>query len=434
MKKSFLLNIFFFIASIAFNQNITEDQKNYQFTLEDCINYAVSNSYTLQSYGLNQESVEAGLRQARQLRLPSVSASMGESFSNSKSGTVWNGNASIGADMILYQGGNINNQIAQNKLLTEQAEYQTQQYTNSLTLSILQAFLTVLSNEELLKNQEKLIETTEQQMLQGKVQYDAGQILESDYLLLKAQYASDLSNITDSRISRDNSILNLKILLSMNPLDNLHIIYPDTTALIQMAELPGLDSVINRTYATYPDLKLSQSSIEMSQLYIKSAQSSYYPSLSLSAGVSTGHNPDFNEFGNQLSNKLSENISLNLKIPIYSNSQTKTKVYQNKIALQQSELDFKQKELDILQTVTQNYQNVVSYYNKYEASQTKEQAYLESFNAYNAMYNAGAITVVELLQQQNNYLNALNDYIQNKYSFILMRKLLDVYMGIPVKI
>lgn len=430
MKKKLLINFFILISTVIFAQ---EENRNYRFSLEDCINYALSNSYTLQSYTLSQESYEAGYKQSKQLRLPSVSASMGESFSNSKSGgSIWNGSANINADVTLYQGGSINTQIAQSKLQTEQSDYQTQQYVNSLTLDILQNFLTVLSNEELLKNQEALIKTTEEQMNQGKAQFDAGQILESDYLLLRAQYASDLSNITDTRIARDNSILALKISLSMNPLDELHIIYPDTTRLENLSVLPSLDSVIQLTWETLPDLKLSQSNIEMAQLNVKYAQSSHYPSLSLSAGVGTGHNPDFKDFGNQISNKFNENVSLNLRIPIYSNSKVRTQVYQNKIALEQSELDLKQTELNTLQTVTQNYQNVVSASNKFDASKTKERAYYESFNAYNAMFNAGSITVVDLLQQQNNYLNALNEYIQNKYGFILKRKLLDVYMGIPI--
>ena len=45
------------------------------------------------------------------------------------------------------------------------------------------------------------------------------------------------------------------------------------------------------------------------------------------------------------------------------------------------------------------------------------------------MFSAGSITAVELLQQQNNYISAMNDYIQSKYTFMLQRKVLDVYMG-----
>ena len=62
-------------------------------------------------------------------------------------------------------------------------------------------------------------------------------------------------------------------------------------------------------------------------------------------------------------------------------------------------------------------------------SQAKEQAYRKSFEAYNLQYQYGNITTVELLQQQNNYLNVLNSYIQNKYSLLMKRKILDLYMG-----
>jgi outer membrane protein TolC len=48
-------------------------------------------------------------------------------------------------------------------------------------------------------------------------------------------------------------------------------------------------------------------------------------------------------------------------------------------------------------------------------------------------FEQGAITAVELLQQQNNYISAMNDYVQSKYGFMLKRKVLDVYMGEPVR-
>ena len=92
-------------------------------------------------------------------------------------------------------------------------------------------------------------------------------------------------------------------------------------------------------------------------------------------------------------------------------------------------MDYEQSALSVRQTVVQAYRNVVAAYNAYKVSQLKEEAYSKSFNAYNIQYQYGSITTVELLQQQNNYLNALNSYIQNKYSLLMKRKILDVYMG-----
>ena len=122
-----------------------------------------------------------------------------------------------------------------------------------------------------------------------------------------------------------------------------------------------------------------------------------------------------------------------MSIPIYSRGQTKANVKKSRIALQQAQLDYEQTQLEVRQTVVQAYRNVISAFNAYKVSQAKENAYGKSFNAYNVQYQYGSITTVELLQQQNNYLNALNSYIQNKYSLVMQRKILDIYMGKPIE-
>jgi len=152
------------------------------------------------------------------------------------------------------------------------------------------------------------------------------------------------------------------------------------------------------------------------------------PTVSLHGSVGTGHN-NFDGLGNQLNSRFNQQIGVTLSIPVYDNSRTKSKVTQSRIALQQAELDRKQNELDIEQTVVTEYQNVISAYNKYLTTNTRQNAYSKTFDVYRAQFNHGAITTVDLLQQQNNYISALNDYIQSKYEFILRRKILDVYMG-----
>ena len=45
-----------------------------------------------------------------------------------------------------------------------------------------------------------------------------------------------------------------------------------------------------------------------------------------------------------------------------------------------------------------------------------------------------SVIAVDLIQQQTNYINQLNQYMQSKYSFVLQRKILDVLMGVPVRL
>jgi outer membrane protein len=426
MKKYLLIMMIVLSPVIAGAQE-------YRFTLEECIQYALDKNYNRQSLKLAEESYQVAYQQSKDERLPAVNASVSENLTNSSAGgSSVGGNYSVNASMPVYQGGSIINAIEQSRLQMEQATYQTSQFENELTIQVLQAFLSVLGNEELLKYQSSVVDASKEQLNQGKEQYRLGTILESDFLLLEAQYANDQNNIVDTEISRNNNLLTLKRLLSMNPVADLQIVYPDTSAIIGMSLLPAQDDVAERALAYLPDLKIGQYNVDIATVGVKLSTAGYYPTVSLGAGLGTGHS-DFTHFGTQLNDRMNEQIGVTVSIPIFNKNRTRTNVARSKISLQQAELNQMQTELTVLQTVTQEYQNVVSAYNKYNVTDIRQNAYLKSFEAYRAQFNAGSITPVELLQQQNNYISALNDYIQSKYGFMLKRKILDVYMGEPVK-
>ena len=428
--KTFLLALAILAATpVLAQESEATEGKTYQFSLEDCLRFAFSNSYDRKSMELNTSSQEVTYEQSRQSRLPSVNASASETFTNTNSGNGFNGNAGINASMPLYQGGTINKTIERNRLNVERSEMQLQQYDNQLSVQILQAFLTALSNEELLDYQQVMLNSSRAQMLQGQERYKVGSILESDMLLLEAQYISDSSNVIDTQISYDNSIMALKLLLSMDPLDELLIVKPDTESLDDMAStLPTEEEALEMALEAYPNLKLSEYDILLAKNNIKLAKSNYFPSLNANAGINTSHR-DFDKMGQQFNDNFSQSIGISLSIPIYSRGQNKANVKKSKIALEQAQLDYEQTQLDVRQTVSLAYHNVVSAYNSFKASEMKENAYSKSYNAYDVQFQYGKITAVELLQQQNNYLNVLNTFIRNKYSLVLQRKILDVYMG-----
>ncbi|MBQ3845164.1 MAG: TolC family protein [Bacteroidales bacterium] len=405
------------------------ESKNYQFTLEDCLRFAFANSYDRKSMELSAESQQVTYEQSKQSRLPSVNASASETYSNNKNGSNYSGNMGVGASVVIYQGGNINKSIKQNRLNMERSEMQLQQYDNQLSVQILQAFLSALSSNELLEYQEVMLNSSRAQMKQGQERYKVGSILESDMLLLEAQYISDSTNVIETRISRDNSIMSLKVLLSMDPLDNLQIIQPNTDNLDDMtASLPSEEAAIDMALEAYPSLKLSQYDILLAENNISMAKTGYMPSLNANANVGTGHT-DFDNVGQQFDDRFNQSIGISLSIPIYSRGQNRANVKRSKIALEQAQLDYEQTQLDVRQTVSLAYRNVISSYNTFKASEMKENAYSKSYNAYEVQFNCGKITAVELLQQQNNYLNVLNTFIRNKYTLLLQRKILDVYMG-----
>nr|MCR5014547.1 TolC family protein [Bacteroidales bacterium] len=196
--KRFILVLASLLTAVA---AIGQESKSYQFTLEDCLRFAVANSYERKSMELSGESLQATYEQSKQQRLPSLSASAGQNISNNENGWSSSGNIGVGSSITIYQGGSINNTIEQNRLNLERNDVQLERYDNQLTTQILQGFLNVLGNQELLKYQQEVLKTSGEQLKQGQARYKVGSILESDLLLLEAQYYSDSNNVVDTRIN-----------------------------------------------------------------------------------------------------------------------------------------------------------------------------------------------------------------------------------------
>ena len=426
MKKT-AITLFCLLMTVA---AVAQEPKAYQFSLEDCIRFAFANSNERKSMELSGESLQATYEQSKKQWVPNLSASVGENLSNNSQGWSASGNVGVGSSMTIYQGGNIRNTIEQNQLNVERNEVQLERYDNQLTLQILQKFLTILGNAELLKYQQEVLNTSHEQLKQGQSRYKVGTILESDLLLLEAQYYSDSNNVVDTRISIENGLLDLKVLLSMEPTDDLQIVSPDTDNLDNLREtLPSEEQALDLALQTMPDLRISDYDIRLAEKSVDMARGNYLPSVSANANVGMGILSFDGSGTSQWYGKPTESVGVSMSIPIYSRGQTKTNVKKSRIALEQAQLDYEQAQLEVRQTVVQAYRDVVSAYNAYKVSQVREEAYGKSFNAYNIQYQYGTITTVELLQQQNNYLNVLNSYIQNKYSLVMKRKILDVYMG-----
>ena len=426
MKKVAILLFGLLMAEAA----VAQEPKAYQFSLEDCIRFAFANSNERKSMELSGESLQATYEQSKKQWVPNLSASVGENFSNNANGWSTSGNVGVGSSMTIYQGGNIRNTIEQNQLNVERNEVQLERFDNQLALQILQKFLAIIGNEELLNYQQEVLNTSREQLKQGRTRYKVGTILESDLLLLEAQYYSDSNSFVDTHISIENGLLDLKVLLSMEPTDNLQIISPDTDNLDNLREtLPSEEQALDLAMQTMPDLRMGDYDIRIAEKSVDMARGNYFPSISANANVGMGILSFDGNGTSQWYGKPSESVGVSMSIPIYSRGQTKTNVKKSRIALEQAQLDYEQAQLEVRQTVLQAHRDVVSAYNAYKVLQVREEAYRKSFNAYNIQYQYGTITTVELLQQQNNYLNVLNMYIQNKYSLVMKRKILDVYMG-----
>lgn len=403
-------------------------QDTVRMTLDSCLRYAYSHNLTVRTAALNQESSEAALTGAKLRFLPSLNASASQGWGwDSGTGTSSNTQYGINGSLTLFSGlSNLRN-LQQNRISAEQSELKVQQTENSIGVQIVQAYLTVLMNEEKLSYQEEVLETSRQQKLEGEVKYQVGRILESDYLLLEASLTSAESEIENTRLTIENNRSNLNTLLCMDDRTAIAVVPSDDTLRAAERILPEHDSVMAQARRNMPDWQISEMNVELARYNVKQAESAYLPTMSLNAGYGGGWMPAITTGNSTFSNNST--LSLGLSVPLLNRGSSRTQLKQSKIALQQAELQHQQTLMDLTYQLDDLYLNTQQALNRYRAAEALAMAYKASYDVYVIKYGEGAVTTVEMLQQQERYLSALNDYLQSKYNYILAEKQLDIYTG-----
>ena len=403
-------------------------QDTVRMTPDSCLRYAYSHNLTVRTAALNQESSEAALTGAKLRFLPSVNASASQGWGwDSGTGTSSNTQYGINGSLTLFSGlSNLRN-LQQNRISAEQSELKVQQTENSIGVQIVQAYLTVLMNEEKLSYQEEVLETSRQQKLEGEVKYQVGRILESDYLLLEASLTSAESEIENTRLTIENNRSNLNTLLCMDDRTVIAVVPSDDTLRAAERILPEHDSVMAQARRNMPDWQISEMNVELARYNVKQAESAYLPTMSLNAGYGGGWMPAVTTEGS--THSLNGSLSVGVNIPLLNRGSSRTQLKQSKIALQQAELQHQQTLIDLTDQLDDLYLNTQQALNRYRAAEALAMAYKASYDVYVIKHGEGAVTTVEMLQQQERYLSALNDYLQSKYNYILAEKQLDIYTG-----
>ena len=397
-------------------------------TLDSCLRYAYEHNLTVRSATLGNESAEVNLRGAKMRYLPSISASASQGWDwSNPGGSGSNTNYGINGSLTLFSGlANLRN-LQHSKMAAEQSQLRERQTENSIGVQIVQAYLTILMNEEKLSFQQEVLETSRQQQLEGEVKHKVGRILESDYMLLAANYTSAQSEIDNTSITISDNINTLNDLL-YNTGDTLITIMPlDDTLRAASRSIPDFDSVMAQAMRSIPDWQISELDVKLAEINVDMARSAFIPTVSLNAGYGGGWLPAVTEPSSNFSDN--SHLTLGINIPILNSGSSYTQLKQSKIALQEAELRHQQDLIDIASMVEDVYIAMRQALNRFRSAEALMEAYKASYDIYTIKYTQGAVTTVELLQQQDRYLSALNDYLQSKYSYILAEKQLEIYTG-----
>jgi outer membrane protein len=422
------------ISSVA----VTAQTK--QWSLTDCIGYALEKNIQVRKAGVSVSLGELSLQQSKDNMLPSLSASLSENLgwrletgASDETSLVGSSrtNASLSSGLTLFNGFQLRNQVRQAGLDLKSLQYSADQTTESVSLNIMSAYLQVLYSEEQVINARNQAEATREELALAAERLTLGAIANSDYLQVKTQLASEESSLATAVNNLKMAKLNLMQLMEYPVDESFEIARPDIDAFISTAPAADAVSVYQEALEVKPQIKIASINRENASIDLEMARAGFLPSLSLSAGMSTGFT-EAAEMGAQLKNGFSPSVGLSASVPIFRNNQNKTAVSRAKYGITTAELDELNTRNQLRKEVEQAVLDAESALISYQAALNRYDSSVETYNLSEEKFKLGAMNSVDFLIQKTNLTAAESNLLQAKYELVYSHKIIDFYRGVAL--
>ena len=418
-------------------RNATAQEASKTWTLQECLDYAYQNNIQVRQSRNNQLSGIEDTKQAKAALFPSLVASTTQSYTNYPSSEVTDNNSYTGtygitAGMTIFEGGKLRTEVKRQKVQNQMDALSVEESVNDIRIAIVQAYMQCLYAADAVRINRSTAEASKAQRDRAEEMLRTGSISRVDFAQLQSQYSSDEYQIVVAGSTLDNYKLQLKQLLELDIMEEMNPAVPGVKEENVLKALPPKNEVYETPLKVMPQIRRGELGIEAAKLEEKSARAGFFPSISLSASVGTGHmsNNDF-ESGSQIWNRFNENVGLTLNIPIFSNRKNRTAVNKAKIALNDSYLEWTSLQKELLRNVESAYLDAVSAQAQYLSAREKEKYAREGYELTSEQFRVGVKNTVELITAQNEYSAAQQQVLQAKYLTLLSIELLNIYQGLP---
>lgn len=441
-----------FITILAAASGLYAQEASKQWSLQDCIDYALEKNIKLQQDKIALEESDVDVKTAKASLFPSLSFNTGHNVINrpyqqnsstvsgteiisSDSKTTYNGNYSLNAQWTLWNGGRRLNNIKQQKTTRDIASLSVSETENMLQEEITKLFVQILYADESVKINKSTLETSEANFKRGEELFKEGSISKADLAQLESQVGNDQYQLVTSESTLRNYKLQLKQLLELDGTDEMTLALPTLSDEQVMKVLPSQADVYQTALTTRPEIQSGQLSIDNAKLGIKTAKAGYMPTISLSASSSSITNSaSTNNWAQQMKYGWNNMIGISLSIPIFDNRQNKSNVQKAKLQYSNSQLNLATKQKELYSTVETLWLDALNAQQQYAAADTKLKSSQTSYDMVSEQFTLGMKNTVELLTEKNNLQSAQQQRLQAKYMAVLDRALLDFYAGNKIEL
>lgn len=441
MKKSHKALAFVLLLSSA---SLTANAR--QWTLQDCISYALSNNISLQKTRVQHLSAIEDVKQSKAALLPSLSGSTSHNVSynpwpETGSYTIagsrvqsqvdkvfYNGSYGINANWTVWNGNRNRNQVKLNQMTADQAALDSAVTANTIQEQIAQLFVQILYSQEAVEVDKATLETSKKNEERGKEFVKVGNMSKADLAQLTAQRAQDEYNVVQAESTLKDYKRQLKQLLQITDQDEFDVVVPTTTDEMALQTIPTVPTVYDAALSYRPEIQNAQLGIKSSDLSIKIAKAQRMPTIGLSASASTSTTTmSSNAWSKQMKNNFVTGAGVTLSIPIFDQRETKTAVNKAILQRQNYELDLRDKQTTLYSTIENYWLQAYNNQAQFKSAKVSTESAQASYDLLQEQFKQNLKNVIELMNGKDALLKAKQAELQAKYLAIYNIDMLNFY-------
>jgi outer membrane protein len=464
MKK--LLILLSFLSFGASAQN---------WTLQQCIEYALKYNLTLKQSELNSEINQVNLTQSKATILPSLNAGANHTYNIGRTidrytntfanTTVLSENFYAQTQITLWSGLSQYNNIKKNQYTYLAGKESLEQQKNDLSLNVASAFLQVIYNTELLNVAKQQVNISKLQLERTQKLADAGSLAISNVYDIKATLANDEYTFTTAQNNYNLSMLSLKQLLYLDSLNSFGIEKPDFDLTAADLAAYNPQDIYISALKNQHKIKSAEYTLLSSEKNLSYTKGRVSPTFNFTGTLGTGYSglakdvvsqtlgyqaggitqsgevvyfPTYNvvtrntPWSTQFSNNVNKSVGFTLNFPLFNGLSNASNIKIAKLQVMSNKYGYDIARQQLYKTIAQAYADAQGSLNKYASAKTALEASQQSFMYAEQKFNAGALNSFDYNNSKNRVIKANADMLNSKYDFIFKLKVLDYYQGKPL--
>ena len=415
-----------------------------QWTLPECIDYAIEHNISLKQRENTRRQNEVSLNTAKNSRLPDLNAGVSESLGFGRSlgmdNTYSKNNTSntsfqISTSVPILTGNRIENTIKLNQLNLEASTADLEKARNDIRTQIAQQYIQIVYDSEILAVAKRQIGIDSLQLYRLQEMERNGKATLTEVLQQQSTMEQSRLTATQAENTYRLDLLALTQLLELPSPEGFSIVIPTLPSNSGSLINVNPEIIYQEAIAVKPEVQAEQLRLKASDANILIAKSAKYPTLSFNAGLGTNYYKTLNgnykqdSFSSQIKNNFSQSLGLQLNVPIFNRYATRNSIKSASIDKENQQLALDNVKKTLYKEIQQVYYNTVAAEAKYKSSLQSEVTSKDAFNLTQVKYENGKATITEFNESKNNMMKAESDLVQARYQLIYQKALIDFYRG-----